>query len=231
MPNRKSVKSYDSSYDEGIYSWNRDEAMIRPERLSCPKCNHNLSELDCGGMRCAGCGYSVSIYDKDCKLNKGYDNITDDADYIDSPEYNFHRYNKSPDKLPKHNKSKRVRFANHNDYIPDYSEIEHMENESKPDTTNTNTATATATAEKPLEPEKEIDKGYRSYVIAFFISFIIFMMLVAYCVAYSRGELIKEDGVHINWSIIVCIFFFHQMYLGYALVDWTTRPNHGCKHY
>jgi hypothetical protein len=44
-------------------------------------------------------------------------------------------------------------------------------------------------------------------------------------IAYKRGEIENKDKTW-NKSLLLCIFFFPQLYISYALVEWLTHPRH-----
>ena len=55
------------------------------------------------------------------------------------------------------------------------------------------------------------------------------LSLFALFIAYQRNELYMQDTdgtVKLNFSLILCILFFHQFYFMYALFDFFLKPNH-----
>lgn len=207
---KKSVKSFDYEADDGVYAWENNEPIIRPENYMCPSCHHRINinkKKPC--RKCENCGFMMKSYHDN---KNGYDEIYDDADYDNSPQLNFS------------NKYKKVKFASKVEYIPEHKNIEHMTNDSENNSENK--------SENKSEPESESEedkKSYAFYIITIVVSVSIFMLLLSYCVAYSRGELLKDNlDSSVNWALIACIFFFHQLYLSYVLVDWITSPKHHC---
>lgn len=225
-PKKPSVKTFDSAFTDKdhIYAWDNDDLKVRADDLICPSCNHELPNTsdpkdwpNCTNAKCSNCGYSVKLYGYPDDLY--YDNTVDDADYTDAPEYNYNnetpfpypyegdRWNmyKKCNALKKRNmmrkNNKRVTFAEEPEMIENNDEemYEHM------NTTH-----------------------YTTMGVTTGVCCAIILLFIVYYIAYARGELHKPDGQHYNWSLIVCIFFFWQIYIGYVLVDWITAPNHGC---
>jgi hypothetical protein len=208
----------DTNYDgsQYVFSWNRDTPMLRADVYKCPNCNHSLSVDSSGRCKdrdCTRCGYSVKLY--------GYRDLTyDTQDGQDEEQYDV--YDDSEDSEID---SRHVTFA------------------SKDQILNTATRDAGVASKdgkaqqvEKVEPTAEsetiehLDSGASDVSVVGICSYLcgcICILLIALCIAKSRGELSHGKG-GMNLSLIVCIIFFPYTYLTYAFVDWLTSPNHGC---
>ena len=150
-----------------------------------------------------------------------YDDTVDDADYKDAPEYNYN--NETPFPYPykgdRWNMYKKCNALKNRNMMKKYKKQVTFAEE--PEMIGTN----------EMESYEHMDTNQKSFIainITAWVCCILIVLVISYFIAYKRGELYKPDGENLNWSLIVCIFFFYQIYIGYVLVDWLTSPNHSC---
>jgi len=207
------VRAFDPDFtdEEHIYAWDRDQPMIRPNALICPGCNHALpppnknGKPNCEDQNCEHCGWPVKLYGYN---NLYYDKTTDDADYDDADVYDMNI--QQPDdavymgRMKRSSKSKRHPKTMNKESTESMDHVEHMDGTGYP-----------------------------------IMSIIIFLLLfiITLVIAGLRKELYNSDEKDnsrffpekgINWSLVICIFFFMQFYWVYVLVDWITLPCHDC---
>ncbi|VBB17739.1 hypothetical protein YASMINEVIRUS_202, partial [Yasminevirus sp. GU-2018] len=244
---KPTVKAFDPAYDgddrEMIFAWDNDKLMVRPNSMRCPSCNHSLPGVDadapnapnCKNMRCESCGYSVKLYGYG---DLSYDGTVDDADYVDGDEYDTDREQPSnvytgrfvKGTVERPYKMRRVQFTGKDNILGPAGNQEGNEVEGEDDEIVEGGAETVERVEKPSAETREhmdTSKSITGWGLSGYVVSMICMFLIAYCIASSRGETRHKDG-RLNLSLLVCIFFFPQLYFGYVLVDWVTSPNHGC---
>lgn len=204
--------NYDNS--EYIFSWGKDSPEIRADMYRCSNCNYVMGDE---ATECDKCGFPVSVYgyrelDYDYMDADGNevmyetDNLTMPCDYNGTNADQYVSDEETPRKVRFDNRPQIIRYrysdSMNNDDQPADDVLEHMDSNMEDIDDATNTA------------------------IIYTISHIV-TMLLAYYIAYRREELttIDRNGKTVcRWSMGLCIFFFPNFYLTYALVEWLTRP-------
>lgn len=236
-PKKPFVRAFDESVDDYVYAWDEDKPMMRPDDMVCPSCNHLLPASsdpmdipNCKNNKCDNCGYEVKMYGySDDDLS--YDRTVDDADYNDAPEYNLE--NELPDYEydQPHTEEMKKSFMKLDYRTADAANVNNnYNNYNNYNDDNNNNNNNNAKNTPPIKYEHlngATNTGVGLSGLCSFVCCFAIMLFIAYFIAYKRGEIYNSDGT-VNLSLIACIFFFHQLYFGYALLDWVTKPNHGC---
>lgn len=238
-PKKDSVKAFDPSFDgstnEYIFAWNENKPMVRPSAMVCPSCNNKIAvssdPLDapnCSNVQCNRCGYALRVYGQNDD-DLVYDRTIDDADYNESPEYDMEN------EQPEYN----IKYEDANESEREYDLNREYELErdygykyayGRPPMPYNNDNLVESGTDRFEHLSNTSNSGVTmSGLCSYFCCFVI-LLFIAYYIAYARGEIYNEDGKTLNFSLVACIFFFYQLYFGYALVDWLTRPAHGCPH-
>lgn len=101
------------------------------------------------------------------------------------------------------------------------------------DETRDNGSKAYDYQQAPVKPIVEFDKekketfevGNTGKAIGAYLSASLCITMIAFMVAVFRDELSHKNG-NINFSLLLCILIFPQLYLTYAIVDFATRPKY-----
>jgi hypothetical protein len=233
-PKKDVVKAFDPTFDDSSdhssFDWNENNMMIQsqPNTMSCPSCNYSLNlssdPMDlsnCKNINCGKCGYSVKSY------GYGENDLSYDGALIDSDYSDYNNDNNNYDDNNDNNNYDDNNDINYdNNYVDDshnYDNIIDRNNRSESEKYEYMTPVGSKVGSKVGSDDSNIGlSGCCTFVCCMGI-----ILFLTYLLAYKRGEIYQSDGVHVNWSLVVCIFFFYQIYIGYALVDWLTKPNHG----
>ena len=229
-PDRSDDTNYDNS--EFIFSWNRNQPMIRPNLYKCQKCNHAIKK-NCDVSSCDKCGYPISIYGYRELESNILDNENDErpftinngllGDYIEN------------ERIP----VKRVKFANHTKVINYKNEADAAENDTNPETIKTTKikkvvyGVSPGVSPRAVNPDDLIECLNTTDTSSAYVSWSagvggcmgmgVILTICCLGLAWYRGELKKNDDTY-NKSLIACIFFLPYMYLSYALIDYITSP-------
>jgi hypothetical protein len=227
-PDRLDDTNYDNS--EFIFSWNRNQPMIRPNLYKCQKCNHAIKK-NCDVSSCDKCGYPISIY--------GYreleSNILDNEN--DERPFTINNGLLGDDIENERIPVKRVKFANHTKVINYKNEADAAENDTNPETIKTTKikkvvyGVSPGVSPRAVNPDDLIECLNTTDTPSAYVGWwsaggcgCMWVILTIGCLALAsyRNEL-KKDGNN-NKSLIACIVFLPYMYLSYALIDYTTSP-------
>jgi len=193
--------NYDNS--EYIFSWEKDTPEIKTDVYRCSNCNYIMESE---AAECGKCGFPISVY--------GYREL--EYDYMDA-DGNEIMYETDDATVPcdytgtdvdaefNEETPRKVRFDDRPKIIGyNYSDSMNYDDQ---------------TSDDVLEHMND-GTGVYAYVIGHLC-----IMLIAFLVAYWRGELYTELGGQTNWhlSMIACIILFPNLYLIYALVEFITR--------
>ena len=236
--NMNSVRGFDPEFNgstnEYVFAWDQNKPMIRPSAMICPSCNSQLAvssdPLDipnCKNRQCKNCGSAAKMYGQNNR-DLVYDAFNDDTDYEDSMPYDMEYERPDYDMELARDQALDRKLAAEREYELErnygyYYDDDNYESEYDYDNANNNFAESGSDRFEHLTNDNNMmTSGICSYVCC-----AILMLIIAYFIAFKRGEIYNEDGKTVNLSLIACIFFFCQFYFAYALTDWLTRPNHG----
>jgi len=215
------LQGYDENDSEQIFAWENDEARIRTNETVCPSCNSRLptssDPLDgpnCQNRRCGTCGYTVRLYGYD---EAGYTDTFDDTDFVGAPDGRIEQPMPIDDSFTR--RMWKPRMGPKSKFADDEEMMQRLA------ITNKKSGCTKSDRAEHMDYDPRAAAGG----ITFAVSFCIILLLIAYFIAYKRGELYNADGTTVNWSLVACILIFWQLYYGYVLVDWITKPNHGCQ--
>jgi hypothetical protein len=190
--------------------------IVKDANYVCPSCNHTLSG-GCSLSSCDSCGVRIKMYDG---LNYDVDEMNNEYSYDD-------------DKLS--NKSKHVVFnENLNQYQYSSNNIGNALSEnsmyddeiilSKVSEISKNEDNASDIVQN--QRFEHMSSGEVGGGLSLWLCCQLCLFIIVFIIASRRGELYHNKTKSLNFSLLVCMFLFPQIYIGYVLVDWLTKPAH-----